>query len=782
MARRFVRGDVFVSAANRRKSSPPSAGALVDRAAGKTIELLESRTLLSSSWFVAPTGSDQNPGTLNAPFQTIQHAASLAQPGDQVEIRAGVYHETVTPANSGTAGAPIAFEAYNNEQVIISGADPVSGWSSYSGSIYQASMPWTLGEGKDQVFVDGRMVNEARWPNSGVDLSHPTLSHAQSVSVSGSTATIHDPSLTQPAGYWKGATIHITPGQQWIAQTGTVISSSPGQLTYSFIPLDSYEQPKAGNAYYLTGTFKALDSAGEWFRDNGGNLYLWDPASDSPAKHDIEAKARQYAFNVSGDSYITIQNVNLFAATIKSDGGSDHLVINHISAKYVGQFLSLPHGWDVPTNTGIILAGNNSVLENSTIAFSAGDGVYATGANVHITNNVIHDVDYVAADAAGIRVYGDGSTIDHNTIYNTGRSGILHQAAGLKILYNLIHDVGLQTTEAGGIYTVNTNGGGTEIAYNQIYNMHSGGFGQTGLFLDNNSDNYVVHHNQVWNVDHALKLNFTCRNDNIYNNTLNGTQTSVLTNRQGDWNGTTITNNVFFKRAVLNSGATVKNNATAATAGLGAGDFVSGADGSSVSSPPSTVPSTPPSNGGSSGGAKSPSGSGSSSGSTSGGGNSSGTGSSGSSSSSDNQPTGSDTNTQPPAPVPPVTPTPAPAPIDYPTLLASDRAAIKAASLARRQHLKDLAAIIRADSAAYRAARRQLRIAQHTAHKARIDPASDPTVAALNTDLQNLNAAVQADRANLAQARHADFSGIKSAKLNLRTDQRAYRVLRHRAK
>jgi hypothetical protein len=771
---RFGRTGNSVFAGNDRKHNTLARNARpIDRAATKAIELLESRTLLSSTWFVAPTGSDQDPGSINAPFQTIQHAASLAQAGDHVEIRAGTYHETVTPANSGTAGAPIVFEAYNNEQVFISGADPISGWSKYNGSIYQASMPWTLGEGNDQLFVDGRMVNEARWPNSGSDVSHPTLAHARSVSVNGSTATIYDPSLTQPAGYWKGAIIHITPGQQWIAQTGTVISSALGQLTYSFIPLDKYEQPTGGNAYYLTGTFKALDSAGEWFRDNGGNLYMWDPTNDNPAGHDVEAKHRQYAFNVSGDSYITIQNVNLFSATIKSDSGSDHLVVNHISAKYVGQFLSLPHGWDVPTNTGIVLAGNNSILENSTIAFSAGDGVYASGANVHITNNIIHDVDYVAADAAGIRVYGDGSTIDHNTIYNVARSGILHQAADLLITYNLIHDAGLQTTEAGGIYTVNTDGGGTEISYNQIYNMHSSGFGHTGLFLDNNSNNYVVDHNSVWNVDHALKLNFTCRNDNIFNNTLNGTQTSVLTNKQGDWNGTKITKNIFSQRTVFNRGATISNNATVATPGLGAGSFTSGADGSAAASNPTVPPvKTPPANGGGSnnngGGATPPTDSGSSSGS------SNNSGSSDNSGATDSSGSTTETNTQPP-------PT-APTPVDYPTLLANDRAAIKDASAARKQHLKDLSGIIRADAQSYRAALRQLRIAQHADRKAGIDPSTDANIAALMADVQNMKQTMLNDRANLTAARHTDFSGIKAARLTLKTDQQSFRKSKHRAK
>ena len=55
------------------------------RAIRAAVETLESRTLLSA-WFVSTTGADTNPGTLAAPFKTIQHAADVAHPGDVVQI------------------------------------------------------------------------------------------------------------------------------------------------------------------------------------------------------------------------------------------------------------------------------------------------------------------------------------------------------------------------------------------------------------------------------------------------------------------------------------------------------------------------------------------------------------------------------------------------------------------------------------------------------------------------------------------------------------------------
>jgi len=70
--------------------------------------------------------------------------------------------------------------------------------------------------------------------------------------------------------------IHLAPGEGWVWQTGTVIDSAPGSLTYQYVQLNtSYQIPRAGNAFYLTGKLQMLDSPGEFFRDPAtGSLYL----------------------------------------------------------------------------------------------------------------------------------------------------------------------------------------------------------------------------------------------------------------------------------------------------------------------------------------------------------------------------------------------------------------------------------------------------------------------------------------------------------------------------
>ncbi len=558
---------------------PVAAGAApcaIRSAAAGTVEALERRVLLSS-YFVSTTGSDGGDGTLGSPFRTIQHAASLAGAGDTVYVRGGTYRETVTVPNSGTPSAPLTFRPYNNESVTVSGADPIGGWSRQTGAIYKASQPWDLGDGNNQVFVDGKMMIEARWPNASLDVSHPTRSSADRISVGRGSATLNDAALTQ--SYWSGATIHIAPGQEWVVQSGSVTSSAAGRLTYSYQPMSRDEVPQAGDPYYLTGKFQALDVPAEWYRDpTNSTLYLWSPDSASPASHSVEVKKRLYAFDLGDSSNVSIDGIKIFAAGISTGSASSNIILNHLDAQYIWHEMNHPTGWSQPPRSGIVLRGSNSAVLNSTIAFSSGDGVFIGGNADRVENCVIHDTDYAATDTAPVRTYSSNELIRNNTIYNAGRSGIkFSRSPGLRILNNTIHDVMLQTTDGGGVYTYGTNGGGSEIAYNRIYNVNAGGFGGTGLFLDNGSSNYLVHHNIVYNTNNALKMNPSSRFNKIYNNTLGGSDWSVATSLSADMAASVFKNNIFVNTAKIGGNASQSNNIYQGTdakfANAAAGDF-----------------------------------------------------------------------------------------------------------------------------------------------------------------------------------------------------------------
>ncbi|MFO7742636.1 MAG: right-handed parallel beta-helix repeat-containing protein [Anaerolineae bacterium] len=73
------------------------------------------------TYYVAPSGSDGNPGTQSQPWATFQHAADTAQPGETICFRGGTYSvaEDIHLSQSGTAGSVITFIAYSGESPIL---------------------------------------------------------------------------------------------------------------------------------------------------------------------------------------------------------------------------------------------------------------------------------------------------------------------------------------------------------------------------------------------------------------------------------------------------------------------------------------------------------------------------------------------------------------------------------------------------------------------------------------------------------------------------------------
>ena len=80
---------------------------------------------------VAPSGDDANPGTTDAPWHTIQHAADAAQPGDTVCVGTGSYSEEVTFSRSGTADVAITFAAAPGETATVQGSLTLTQTTSY---------------------------------------------------------------------------------------------------------------------------------------------------------------------------------------------------------------------------------------------------------------------------------------------------------------------------------------------------------------------------------------------------------------------------------------------------------------------------------------------------------------------------------------------------------------------------------------------------------------------------------------------------------------------------
>ncbi len=94
-----------------------------------------------TTFHVACSGSDSNPGSLESPFRTIQYAAEQAQPGDTVLVHAGIYREQIQPPRSGMEDAPICFQAAGDGEVILKGSEQIQDWEHVEGDLWQACLP-----------------------------------------------------------------------------------------------------------------------------------------------------------------------------------------------------------------------------------------------------------------------------------------------------------------------------------------------------------------------------------------------------------------------------------------------------------------------------------------------------------------------------------------------------------------------------------------------------------------------------------------------------------------
>src|ERR1035441_4610777 len=88
-----------------------------------------SASLHARTFYIAFNGSDANPGTDQATFRTIQHAANLAQPGDSITVHEGIYRERIDPPRGGTSDTNrIVYQAAPEEKPVITGSEPIKNW------------------------------------------------------------------------------------------------------------------------------------------------------------------------------------------------------------------------------------------------------------------------------------------------------------------------------------------------------------------------------------------------------------------------------------------------------------------------------------------------------------------------------------------------------------------------------------------------------------------------------------------------------------------------------
>jgi hypothetical protein len=463
---------------------------------GNSNEASATLTHTPITYYVSPVGSDSSPGTLTQPFATVQHGVNQLLAGDTLTLRAGNYHESVTVTRSGTASSPIILAAYPGETPMLIGAQTVSGpWTVYNGSIY--STPWPAQP--MQVFSDGHLLNEARWPNSAIeDLAGMTYSIADAGNATSLTkANLPPMDLT-------GAWIRIMAGQAWVGYDRqiTTDNQTTGELDWTE-PVSQLSEliPRRGNKFFVFGKLNLLDAPGEWFWDPATQLlYVWTQDGDSPAGR-IEAGTASAVLNLSGQSYITVNGV-------QARGGWFNLQ-NSVSCSIKNFLLYAPNwirgydGYNVsPENMGgIDVSGSGNVIDAGLVEFAGRAGIHLAGSGNTVEQVTIQDSGLTWSNDAGlVSMDGTRELIQNNTIQQTALAGIT-MGSSSKVLDNMVTSNCLVMEDCGNLNSWNLDGQGTEIAYNILQGNQSR-WG-AAIYLDAGCHNFYLHDNLaqqiLWN-------------------------------------------------------------------------------------------------------------------------------------------------------------------------------------------------------------------------------------------------------------------------------------------
>lgn len=484
------------------------------------------------------SGSDSNPGTLSSPFKTIQHAASVMNPGDTCIVREGVYPETVTPP-SGQEGAPVTFRAYEGESVTVSGCDPVTGWTAEPGGLYKTSVPLDLGP-QNQLFADGEIMYEARYPNVQPGDTLTNFAMAKTGSGTGRSSDKLTSNFTAPAelkvlagsdpNFFEGATIWTVPGSEWTSLTYKVKSydTVAGKLVCDSVYRTvnrNYYTPGANQNFFVYGSKNLLDADGEWWYDKeSGELYV--KTSSDPNGIYIEAKRRLEAFDLSGVSHVEVDGIGVRGSTIITDEDSSYILLQNMKCMYVGHnseiSLENPDNDECPEqdNLGVLLKGSFIEVNSCEIAFSSGPVLNVQGTYNRVVNSYIHDGNYIATYCGHTKLTGRRHLISHNTMAESGRDVVSFRGLAESVVqYNDIGHAGRLTKDLGMMYTANSDGQNTMIHHNILHDNYALGHCH-GLYPDEMSNNYIMYQNIIYNVKgNGLMFNQPSLYNLAYNNT-----------------------------------------------------------------------------------------------------------------------------------------------------------------------------------------------------------------------------------------------------------------------
>ena len=274
-------------------------------------------SLFAGEIYVSLQGNDKNPGTKEAPFNTLNRAIKQAREwrrlnrpevagGIYIRLEEGVYAQRnslfLRSEDSGTPDSPTVICAVDGAHPVISGGVAVTGWKrgcdnpaipeELRQKIWSAEVP-LIGNRRvetRQMWVNGNKVQRAaQFPDGGLERMIDFNPEEQTITIPVSQSV--NPKRLQNAGQ-----LEMIVHQRWAIAILRVksIDVKDGQAVVRFHEPESHlefahpwPQPviggeKGNSSFCLTNALELLDQPGEWFQEYpSGTIYYYPQAGEN---------------------------------------------------------------------------------------------------------------------------------------------------------------------------------------------------------------------------------------------------------------------------------------------------------------------------------------------------------------------------------------------------------------------------------------------------------------------------------------------------------------------
>jgi len=267
---------------------------------------------------VAPNGSDENDGTTQHPFATIQRAQAAVRQKTEaglkdnvvVYLQGGTYclEDTLPfgPLDGGNSEYSVTYAAATGELVTISGGREVSGWKQGDNGLWSVELP-DVKAGKwffRQLYAGGKRMPRGRYPEEG-------FLKIKSISKDYRTLQFTEPLPERDFG---GQDAEIVVVQNWSIYRELIAQSNRTELTAE-TPIGwvghSHCLPKRRMSAFIENGLSLVTKPGQWYLDRKSGALSYKAAEgENPNEQQFVAPMVGQLIDIQGTSEQPVRNLH----------------------------------------------------------------------------------------------------------------------------------------------------------------------------------------------------------------------------------------------------------------------------------------------------------------------------------------------------------------------------------------------------------------------------------------------------------------------------------------